>query len=96
MAGGTTFHFVVDGIHATLKMAKDAAGDKDVRIGGGVATVRSYLREKLIDEMHLAIAPVVLGSGEALFNGLDLVSLGYRRTQNVSTPAATHIVLSRA
>jgi dihydrofolate reductase len=96
MAGGTTFHFVTSGIETALKMAREAANDKDVRIGGGVATVQAYLRAKLIDEMHVAISPVVLGSGEALFGGLDLVSLGYRCTEHVSTPAATHIVLSRA
>jgi dihydrofolate reductase len=95
MAGGTTFHFVTGGIEVALKMAREAANDKDVRIGGGVATVQAYLRAKLIDEMHVAISPVALGAGEALFRGLDLVSLGYRCTEHVSTPAAMHIVLSR-
>ena len=95
MAGGTTFHFVTGGIEVALKMAREAANDKDVRIGGGVATVQAYLRAKLIDEMHVAISPVVLGAGEALFSGLDLVSLGYRCTEHVSTPAALHVVLSR-
>ena len=96
MAGGTTFHFVTDGIEAALQMARDAAGGKDVRVGGGVATIRAYLRARLIDEMHLAVSPVVLGAGEALFSGLDLASLGYRCTEHVATPAATHIVLTRA
>jgi dihydrofolate reductase len=95
MAGGTTFHFVTGGIEVALKMAREAANDKDVRVGGGVATVQAYLRAKLIDEMHVAISPVVLGAGEALFSGLDLVSLGYRCTEHVSTPAALHVVLSR-
>ena len=66
MEGGTTFHFVTDGIHAALERARAAAGGKDVRVGGGVATVRQYLRAGLVDEIHLAIAPVLLGSGEAL------------------------------
>jgi dihydrofolate reductase len=96
MAGGTTFHFVTDGIEAALTVAREAAKGQDVRVGGGVATVQAYLRARLIDEMHVAISPVVLGSGEALFSGLDLVSLGYRCTEHVSTPAATHIVLSQA
>jgi dihydrofolate reductase len=96
MAGGTTFHFVTGGIEAALRMAREAAKDKDVRIGGGVATVQAYLRARFIDEMHVAISPVVLGSGEGLFSGLDLVSLGYRCTEHVSTPAAMHVVLSRA
>jgi dihydrofolate reductase len=96
MAGGTTFHFVVDGIHAALKRATEAANGQDVRLGGGVATVRDYLRAGLVDEMHLAIAPVLLGSGEALFTGLDLVSLGYRCTEHVATPNATHVLISRS
>lgn len=96
MAGGTTFHFVTDGIETALKMARDAARGKDVRVGGGAATIRAYLRARLIDEMHLAVSPVVLGAGEALFTGLDLVSLGYRCTEHVATPAATHIILTRA
>jgi dihydrofolate reductase len=96
MAGGTTFHFVTAGIEAALNMAREAAGDKDVRVGGGVATIRAYLRARRIDEMHLAVSPVVLGSGEALFTGLDLVSLGYRCSEHVATPAATHIILTRA
>src|SRR6185295_15538476 len=77
MEGGTTFHFVTDGIHAALRRAKDAAGGKDVRLGGGVATVRQYLTAGLIDEIHLALAPALLGRGEALFTGIDAVSLGY-------------------
>lgn len=95
MAGGTTFHFVTDGIHAALKRAAEAANGKDIRIGGGVATIQQYLRAGLIDEIHLAISPVILGSGERLFNELDLVKLGYRVTAHVSTEKATHVVVSR-
>jgi dihydrofolate reductase len=95
MTGGTTFHFATDGIHAALERAKAAAGGQDVRVGGGVATIRQYLRERLIDEMHFAIAPTFLGSGESLFEGLDLPSLGYRTAQHVPTERATHMVLKR-
>jgi dihydrofolate reductase len=95
MEGGTTFHFVTDGIHAALEQAMAAASGKDVRVGGGVATIRQYLRAGLIDEMHLALAPVLLGSGERLFPDLDLPRLGYRCTEHVSTPKATHLVVRR-
>jgi dihydrofolate reductase len=95
MKGGTTFHFVTDGIHAALERAKEAAGGKDVRLGGGVATIRQYLTAGLIDELHLAVAPVLLGRGELLLAGIDLVSLGYRVTEHVSTEYATHVVLKR-
>lgn len=95
MKGGTTFHFVTDGIEAALERAKAAAGSKNVTIGGGVATVRQYLQARLIDEAHFAISPVVLGRGEAMFAGLDLLALGYRITEHAATEAATHIVLSR-
>jgi dihydrofolate reductase len=95
MAGDTTFHFVTDGIQAALKRATEAANGLDVRLGGGVATIRQYLRAGLVDQMHLAIAPVVLGSGEHLFADLDLKALGYRCTQHVPTANATHIVLTR-
>jgi dihydrofolate reductase len=95
MAGGTTFHFVTDGIAAALERARDAAGPKDVRLGGGVATIRQYLAEGLVDEMHLAISPVLLGAGEHLLGGLDLPRLGYRRTGHVPTPAATHVVIAK-
>jgi len=96
MKGGTTFHFVTDGIDAALEQAKAAAGDRDIKIGGGVATVRQYLVAGVIDELHLAIAPVVLGRGESLFAGIDLPALGYSVTENVATESATHVVLSRA
>lgn len=95
MAGGTTFHFVTDGIKAALDRAVTAAGGLDVRLGGGVATIREYLSAGLIDELHLAISPVLLGNGEHLFSGLDLPRLGYQRTEHVATPNATHIVLTR-
>jgi dihydrofolate reductase len=95
MAGGTTFHFITDGIQSALKRAKDSANGQDVRLGGGVATIQQYLRARLIDEMHLAIAPTLLGSGENLFAGLDAVALGYHCSEHVSTANATHIVLTR-
>jgi dihydrofolate reductase len=95
MAGGTTFHFVTDGIEAALRRARDAAGARDVRIGGGVATIRQYLAAGLIDEMHLAVSPVLLGRGENLFAGLDLAGLGFRVSEHVPTTLATHIVLSK-
>ena len=95
MAGGTTFHFVTDGIHAALARAVEAADGRDIRVGGGVATIRQFLQKGLIDEMHVAIAPTLLGSGEHLFAGLDLPKLGYRRSEHVATPGATHVVLTR-
>lgn len=95
MAGGTTFHFVTDGIHAALERAKRAAEGKDVRLGGGAATIRQYLTAGLIDEIHLAISPVLLGKGEPLLTGIDTVSLGYRCTEHAATDEATHIVLTR-
>jgi dihydrofolate reductase len=96
MEGGTTFHFVTDGIHSALEKAKAAADGKDVRLGGGVATIRQYLREKLIDDMHLAISPMLLGSGENLFAGIDMLKLGYRCNEQVATPNATHVIIKRA
>jgi dihydrofolate reductase len=95
MDGGTTFHFVTDGIHEALKRAAEAANGRDIRLGGGVATIRQYLRAGLIDEMHLAISPVLLGSGEHLLAGIDAPALGYQCTKHVSTTNATHIVLSK-
>jgi dihydrofolate reductase len=96
MKGGTTFHFVTGGIHEALARAKEAAGDRDVRLGGGVSTLRQYLEAKLVDEMHLAFSPVALGRGESLFAGLDLGSLGYRRASFATTPAAMHVTFARA
>lgn len=95
MLGGTSFHFVTEGIEAALKQAREVAGDKDIKIGGGVETVRQYIRAGHVDEMHLAVAPVVLGRGEALFAGIDLRTLGYRTMEHVPTGRATHIVLAR-
>jgi dihydrofolate reductase len=95
MQGGTTFHFVTDGIESALRQAREAAGGQDVRVGGGVSTVRQYLQARLIDEVHVAIAPVVLGSGEALFSGIDLLKLGYRCTGHTPTARATHVLLTR-
>ncbi len=95
MNGGTTFYFVIDGPAAALAQAKTAAGDRDVKIGGGVATVRQYLIASAIDDLHLAIAPVVLGRGEVLFAGIDLPGLGYSVKEHVATEKATHVVLRR-
>jgi dihydrofolate reductase len=95
MEGGTTFYFVTDGIESALAQAKAAAGELDVKIGGGVSTVRQYLLAGSIDEMHLAISPVLLGRGEALFEGVDLPGLGYRMAEVVPTELATHVVLTR-
>lgn len=96
MEGGTTFHFVTEGPEVALQRAREAAGEKDVRVGGGVHTIQQYLRLRLIDELHIAISPVLLGAGERLFDGVDLPALGYACTQHVATPRATHIVLSRS
>jgi len=95
MSGGTTFHFVTDGIDAALQRATDAANGQDVRLGGGVATIRQYLLAGLIDEMHLAISPVLLGSGEHLLAGINVLQLGYQCAEHVSTPNATHIVIAK-
>jgi dihydrofolate reductase len=96
MEGGTTYFFVTDGIEAALRRATEAAGGRDIRLGGGAATIRQYLRAGLLDEMHLAIAPVLLGSGEHLLHGLDLPALGYEVAEHVATPAATHVVIRKA
>jgi dihydrofolate reductase len=95
MEGGTVFHFVTDGMASALDRAREAAGGKDVRIGGGAATVRQYLQAGLIDEMHIAVSPVLLGRGEPLFEGIDLVSLGYHVKEHVTTENAMHLVLAR-
>jgi dihydrofolate reductase len=96
MDGGTTFHFVTDGIHAALKRATDAAYGKDIRVGGGASTIRQYLHDGLVDEMHLAVSPVLLGSGEPLLAGFDLPKLGYKRSEYATTPNAMHIVLTKS
>jgi dihydrofolate reductase len=95
MAGGTTFHFVTDGIEAALARAREAANGQDIRLGGGVATIRQYLRARLIDELHLAIAPTLLGSGEHLFGGLDAAALGYHCIEQVPSANVTHVILAR-
>ena len=95
MDGGTVFHFVTDGIHAALERARAAAGNQDIRVGGGAATIRQYLQARLVDEMHLAVAPSLLGSGEHLFAGLDLPALGYRIAERVSSERATHYLIAR-
>ena len=96
MEGGTVFHFVTDGIEAALERARAAAGDKDIRIGGGADTVRQYLKARLIDEMHIAVSPILLGSGEHLFGGIDLPALGYACTSSRASPRATHYTITRS
>ncbi|MGB8478764.1 MAG: dihydrofolate reductase family protein [Acidobacteriaceae bacterium] len=95
MEGGTTFHFVTDGIHSALQRAIDAAQGKDVRLGGGASTIQQYLRAGLIDELHLVSSPVLIGSGESIFRGLDLPALGYEITSHTASPAATHMFLEK-
>ncbi len=95
MAGGTTFHFVTEGIHAALECARAAASGMDVRLGGGVATIQQYLHAGLVDELHLAIAPVLLGSGESLFSGVNMRALGYRCVEHAASDKATHVVLKK-
>lgn len=95
MEGGTTFHFVTDGIESALKKAKEAAKGKDVRIGDGVQVIREYLKAGLIDELHLVYSPIFLGSGESLLAGIDMLKLGFSVTENVHTKDAMHIVLSK-
>jgi dihydrofolate reductase len=95
MSGNTTFHSVTDGIHAAHQRAVEAANGRDIRLGGGIATIQHYLRAGLIDEMHLAIAPILLGAGERLFAGIDAPRLGYQCTEHVSTPSVTHIIITK-
>jgi len=95
MQGGTTFHFVTDGIESALAQARAAAAGKDVRVGGGPATVRQYWRARLLDELHLVQRPVLLGRGQPLFEGVDARALGYTCTERVTTDMATHVVLTR-
>ncbi len=91
MKGGTTFYFVTDGIDSALAQARKAAGKKDVRVGGGVATVRQYLQARLIDELHLVVRPILMGAGEALFAGLNLRELGYAVADSAPGERATHV-----
>ena len=95
MAGGTEFRFVTEGIHAALQQAKAAANGQDVRLGGGVSTVRQYLSARLIDELQLAVRPVLLGKGEHLWNGIDLDALGYECARTVAGERATHVFLRK-
>jgi dihydrofolate reductase len=95
MAGGTDFHFVTGGIHEALERARAAAGDRDVRLGGGVATLRQYLRARLIDELHLALRPVMLGTGEPFWWDIDMHALGYESVRSVAGERATHIYLRK-
>jgi dihydrofolate reductase len=95
MEGGTTFHFVTDGPKAALERATRAAGGQDVRVGGGASTIRQYLTAGLVDELHLAISPILLGQGEHVLTGLDLTELGYTWTEHVPSEKAMHVVLSK-
>lgn len=95
MRGGTTFHFLTDGIHDALARAREAAEGKDIRLGGGVSTIRGYLRAGLVDEMHLAYAPVLLGSGECLLAGLDLPTLGYQLNAHTTTANSMHVLIAK-
>jgi dihydrofolate reductase len=95
MEGDTVFHFVTEGIHVALERAREAAGDRDIRIGGGASTIRQYLEARLVDELHVPVAPILLGSGEPLYSGLDLPALGYRVTKCVAGEQATHYVIGR-
>jgi dihydrofolate reductase len=95
MEGGTTFYFVTEGIAAALAQAREAANGRDVRLGGGVNVIQQYLHQRLIDEMHFAISPVLLGAGERLFEGVNLPALGYACTRCERSPLATHVVLTR-
>jgi dihydrofolate reductase len=95
MVGGTTFHFVTDGVHSAVERASAAANGKDIRIGGGIATIQQFLHAGLIDYLHLAISPILLGSGEQLFANLDMLKLGYDCAEHVAASKATHVVLTK-
>jgi len=96
MKGGTTFYFVTEGIGEALRLAKEAAGDKDIRVGGGASTIRQFLAARLIDDMHLAVRPTLMGDGERLFDGIDMRALGYRVTRHVNGERAMHVFIERA
>jgi len=96
MEGGTTFHFVTDGINAALKKAFESASGKDVRLGGGVNIIRQYLKAQLVDELHLVVSPVILGSGENLYLNLDLKSLGYKCIKNIPSDKAMHLIINKS
>jgi dihydrofolate reductase len=95
MSGGTTFHFVTDGIQAALERAADAANGQDIRLGGGIATMRQFLRAGLVDEIHMVASPVLIGCGERLFEGINLPALGYQLTGHIPAPTATHMVMTK-
>jgi dihydrofolate reductase len=95
MAGGTTFYFVTDGIHAALERAREAAGDRDIRLGGGTDVIRQYISAGFVDEIHLVVSPVLLGRGEHLFQNLDLAGLGYKVVRSVHGERALHVVMER-
>lgn len=95
MAGGTTFHFITDGIESALAQAKAAAGERDIRLGGGVSTIRQFLQARLVDEMHLAVRPLLLGSGEQLWHGLDMRALGYECAERIAGERAMHVFIRR-
>ena len=95
MKGGTTFYFVTEGIEAALRKAREAAGTKDVRIGGGVSVVRQYLKARLIDEIHWVLSPVFLGAGENLFSGLDMPALGYHPVEHTASASALHVIIKK-
>jgi len=95
LKGGTTFHFVTDGIHSALQPAQGAAQGRDVRIGGGIATIQQYLRARLIDELHLAFRLILMGSGENLIAGIDMGAFGYQCAEHASTEHAIHVVLTK-
>jgi dihydrofolate reductase len=95
MEGGTEFHFVTEGIHAALERAKAAAGGLDVRLGGGVSVIRQYLQARLVDELHLAVRPILLGGGEHLFHGIDLPALGYECAKYIPGERAAHVFLGK-
>jgi len=95
MKGGTEFHFVTEGMHAALEQAKAAAGTADVRIGGGVSTVRQYLQARLVDELHFALRPVFMGAGEHLWQGLDMRGLGYECAEVVPGERASHVIVRK-
>jgi dihydrofolate reductase len=95
MAGGTMFHFVTDGVHSALRQARDAARGKDVRIGGGVATIRQFLQARLIDDLHLVLRPVLMGAGEPLWSGIDLRTLGYECVDYLAGERAAHVIVRK-
>lgn len=95
MKGGTTFHFVTGGIGSALEEAKKVADGKDIRIGGGVSTIRQFLQAGYMDEMQLTFSPIFLGSGESLFSGIDLAALGFNQIQKINGEEATHIILTK-